>query len=110
MPSNKSRRLRKKLFLDEFAMLGFNISCSLEVKDSDEFDSLLNKLVDFIESQELSIEGGGDTTLFSALIYSNRRYASATNDDIASVKNWLDNNDVISNVTVSELVDANYGI
>ena len=109
MPSTKSRRLRKKLYLDEFAMLGFKFSCTLDVKTADEFDSLLNQLVDFIESQELSIEGGGDATLFDALIYSNRRYTSATNEDIASINAWLEKNEAITNVTVSELIDANYG-
>lgn len=110
MPSTKSRRLRKKLYLDEFAMLGFKFSCTLDVKTADEFDSLLNQLVDYIESQELSIEGGGDATLFDALIYSNTRYTSATNEDIASIKTWLEKNEAITNITVSELVDANYGV
>jgi uncharacterized protein YggL (DUF469 family) len=109
MPSTKSRRLRKKLYLDEFAMLGFKFSCTLDVKTADEFDLLLNQLVDFIESQELSIEGGGDATLFSALIYSNHRYTSATNENIASIKAWLEKNEAVADVTVSELIDANYG-
>lgn len=109
MRSTKSRRLRKKLYLNEFAILGFKFSCTLDVKSSDEFDSLLNQLVDFIESRELSMGGGGNAELFSAFICSNHRYTSATNEDRDSIAAWLDKNETTTNITVSELVDANYG-
>lgn len=110
MHSNKSRRLRKKLYLDEFAILGFEFSCTLNAKTSDEFDSLISQLVDFVESRELSMVGGGNTTLFSALICSAHRYASATEEDRDSITAWLDKQQAISNIEVGKLVDANYGI
>jgi uncharacterized protein YggL (DUF469 family) len=109
MNSIKSRRLRKKLYLDEFAMLGFEFSCSLNAKSSDDFDSLLSQLVDFVESRDLSMGGGGNTELFSAFICSDRRYGSATDEDRDSISAWLDKQEGISNITVSKLVDANYG-
>ena len=109
MPSTKNRRLRKKLYLDEFAILGFELSCTLDVKTSDEFDSVLNQLIDFIESRDLLMSGGGNAELFGAFICPNSRYASATNEDRDAVAAWLDENKSTKNVTVGELVDANYG-
>jgi uncharacterized protein YggL (DUF469 family) len=110
MNSIKNRRLRKKLYLDEFAMLGFEFSCTLNAKNSDDFDSLLSQLVDFVESRDLSMGGGGDTTLFTAFICSDHRYESATNEDLDAITAWLDANEAIDNVTVGKLIDANYGI
>jgi uncharacterized protein YggL (DUF469 family) len=110
MNSTKNRRLRKKLYLDEFAMLGFEFSCTLNATNSDDFDSLLSQLVDFVESRDLSMGGGGDTTLFTAFICSDHRYESATNKDLDAITAWLDANEAIDNVTVGKLIDANYGI
>ncbi len=110
MNSTKNRRLRKKLFLDEFATLGFEFSCTLNAKTSDDFDSLLMQLVDFVESRELSMAGGGDTKLFTAFICSDHRYASATEEDMNSITAWLNEHKAIENITVGKLVDANYGI
>ncbi|MEY8198977.1 MAG: 50S ribosome-binding protein YggL, partial [Colwellia sp.] len=59
MRSIKSRRLRKKLYLDEFAILGFEVSCSIGVETSDEFDLFLDQLVSFVEDNELIMGGGG---------------------------------------------------
>ncbi|HCM46713.1 MAG TPA: hypothetical protein DIS98_04160 [Colwellia sp.] len=110
MNSVKNRRLRKKLYLDEFAMLGFEFSCTLNAKDSNDFDSLLSQLVEFVESRELSMGGGGDNTLFSAFICSDHRYKSVTDEDRAAITAWLDENTAIDNVIIGELIDANYGI
>lgn len=110
MRNIKSRRLRKKLYLDEFAVLGFEFSCTLNVNSADEFDSLLGQLVGFVESRELSMDGGGDTKLFTAFICSDHRYISVTNEDRAAITAWLNENSATENVTVGELIDANYGI
>jgi uncharacterized protein YggL (DUF469 family) len=110
MNNIKSRRLRKKLYLDEFAILGFEFSCTLNAKNSEAFDSLLNLLVGFVESRELSMGGGGDAKLFSAFICSEHRYSSATEEDRNSITAWLDKQEDISNITVGNLVDAHYGI
>jgi uncharacterized protein YggL (DUF469 family) len=110
MHNIKSRRLRKKLYLDEFAMLGFEFSCALNAKNSEDFDSLLSQLVVCVEARELSMAGGGDTKLFSAVICSDHRYASATEEDRDAIKAWLDTQEAITNITVGKLVDVNYGI
>lgn len=110
MHSNKSRRLRKKLYLEEFAILGFEFSCTLNSKTSEDFYSVLNQLIDFVESRELSMDGGGDTKLFTAFICSDHRYASATEADRDAVSAWLDAQENIEKITVGKLIDANYGI
>lgn len=110
MRSIKSRRLRKKLYLDEFAILGFKISCSIAVKTSEEFDLFLEQLVSFVENNELIMGGGGDAKEFSAFICSEHRYISATNDDRDNMTSWLNNNEAATNIVIGDLVDANYGI
>ena len=110
MRSVKSRRLRKKLYLDEFAVLGFEISCSIGVKSSEEFDFFLDQLVSFVEDHELIMSGGGDVKEFSAFICSENRYVSATNKDRDNIEAWLNNNEAANNVVIGEFVDANYGI
>jgi uncharacterized protein YggL (DUF469 family) len=109
MRSIKNRRLRKKLYLDEFAVLGFELSCSLSLKTEDDFDSLMDQFVEFIETRELCMGGGGDTKSFSAFICSNHRYVSATDEDRDAIANWLETNKTTSNAVVGKLVDANYG-
>ena len=49
--STKSRRLRKKLYLDEFAILGFEFTCNLNATE-EEFDLLLDELLDFINKNK----------------------------------------------------------
>ncbi len=110
MVRTKSRRLRKKLYLDEFAVLGFELSCDLSVKSEDDFDSLLDQFLDFIVDRKLCMSGGGNTKSFGAFICSEHRYGSATNEDIEAIKNWLQSRERTSNVVVGQLVDANYGI
>jgi len=56
--STKSRRLRKKLYLDEFAILGFEFTCNLNATEA-EFDLLLDELLEFIDKRKLCIAGGG---------------------------------------------------
>ncbi|MDO8272151.1 MAG: 50S ribosome-binding protein YggL [Gammaproteobacteria bacterium] len=109
MKSEKKRRLRKKLYLGEFAVLGFEFSCALNLETEDDYDSWLDQLIEFIERRDLCMGGGGDTELFSAFICSAHRYKSAIDDDREAVKNWLESSGVASNVVIGGLVDAYYG-
>jgi len=109
MATNKSRRLRKKLYLDEFAVSGFEFTCNLSVTEEG-FDTLLDQFLELIDERELCMGGGGGTKSFSAFICSDHRYGSATNQDRAEIELWLKSKENISNVIVGQLVDANYGI
>jgi len=104
----RSRRLRKKLYLDEFSVYGFEITITFTDFDENSFDAFLDDMVDFIESKNLVIGGGGGVDEFEAFISSSERYGSATEDDRTVVCNWLESKSVIQSVEVSDLVDANY--
>lgn len=109
MKGEKKRRLRKKLYLGEFAVLGFEFSCTLNLDTEDAFDSWLDQLIEFIERRDLCMGGSGDTNSFSGFICSAHRYKSAIDDDREAVKNWLESSGVASNVVIGGLVDAYYG-
>ncbi len=102
------RRLRKKLYLDEFAVLGFEFSVSLADFDDNKFDDFFDALIEFIDSRNLEIAGGGTQDRFSAYIASGDRYGSATDEDRAALEAWLAEQPGISNVAVEALSDANY--
>ncbi|MFT6909798.1 MAG: hypothetical protein ACJAS1_006525 [Oleiphilaceae bacterium] len=106
MHASKSRRLRKKLYLDEFSVLGFELS--FDFVSDENFNSFLAELIDLIESREL-ILGGGGLKPFNAFIFSEYRYKSATYGDRNAVKDWLVENDSVENIIINPLVDANYG-
>ncbi|SDJ81895.1 hypothetical protein SAMN04488540_1145 [Ferrimonas sediminum] len=108
MTKSRSRRLRKKLYLDEFAIFGFELSFVLDVAEND-IEKFLDEFVDVIEDNGLIIGGGGFKE-FSAFVCSGRRYGSATDDDRQFIEKWLTSKPSISNVVVGKLVDANYGI
>lgn len=108
--SHKSRRLRKKLYLDEFAELGFEFSADITVTSDSEFEFFLDSLIDFIESRELVMAGGGTGSSWSAVICSMHRYGSATSEDQQAVEAWLSANPVLTNVRVGPLLDVNYGL
>lgn len=108
MHKTRKKRLRKKLYLDEFAVLGFEFSCEFELTQESEFDCLLDNFILFIESRELCMGGGGDIKSFNGFICSDHRYESASNDDRDAIKNWLDSNKTVTNIIVYPLVDANY--
>lgn len=110
MKSNKSRRLRKKLYLDEFAIFGFEFSCKLNLKNEEDFDSFLDQFIDFIESRNLCMGGGGNTESFDAFICSDHRYGSASSEDRDAISGWLESNGSTSNIIVGQLIDANYDV
>jgi len=106
---NRSRRLRKKLYLDEFSILGFDFTCQLAFKDEAELDDFFCEFIDFIESKNLHVSGGSDNESFDGFVTSMGRYESATEDDRTTVINWLSNQEKVSELIVGELEDAAYG-
>lgn len=108
MKSEMKRRLRKKLYLGEFAVLGFEFSCTLNLDTEDAYDSLLDQLIEFIERRDLCMGGSGDTNSFSGFICSAHRYKSAIDEDREAVKHWLESSGVASKVVIGGLVDAYY--
>lgn len=102
----RSRRLRKKLHLDEFQELGFDVETVLkEPLAGPAEESLLIAFVEgVIESRGL-IYGGSVTCGYVCKAGG----GSATEEDRAAVRGWLEARDEVASVTVKELSDAWYG-
>ena len=106
MNSGKSRRLRKKLYLDEFAVKGVELDCNLTCKNEDELATIMDEFFVYVNTLNLCIGGGGDLTSFAGFISSHERYGSVTESDISSISNWLKGQSVVSEFNIGELVDA----
>lgn len=104
-----SRRLRKKLYLEEFAIFGVELECALTCKDEADLEQVMGDFVGYIDTLNLHISGGGDLTSFAGFISSHDRYGSVTDADRESIDTWLKGQKVVSSFDMSELVDANYG-
>ena len=102
---NRSRRLRKKLRVDEFKELGFDVAWQLqEGITGEELDAFIDKFfAEAIQPNELSFGGEGDT-LWHGLICTNA-IGSCNEEHRAAVEKWLTDNGATS-VAVSELYDV----
>lgn len=107
---SRSKRLRKKLYLDEFAIFGFEFECHLSCTSEDEFDTFMIEMIDFFESRNLNVGGGGSVESFGGFVCSNERYGSATEEDIEETQAWLSTHRMVTGVNVGQLVDAMYGM
>jgi uncharacterized protein YggL (DUF469 family) len=67
-------------------------------------------MIDFVESRNLMIAGGGGLDVFDTLVSSSDRYDSASEEDRHALSNWLEEKSLIKNVEVGDLVNANYGL
>lgn len=105
MATNRSRRLRKKLCVDEFQELGFELN--LDLKDDlsvEEIDTFLDQFIaQALEANGLDYVGGED---FGLVCLAER--GSVTEEQRAAVENWLKGRSELSKVEVSPLVDAWY--
>ncbi|WMN89370.1 YggL family protein [Vibrio parahaemolyticus] len=104
---NKSRRIRKKLFLGEFAILGFEISCETDINDFDRYDVFVDDFVDYIDGLGLCF-GGGGLELFEGFLCTTERYGNATEEQKEQVLAWLEARPEVKTAKAGELVDANY--
>lgn len=102
MSKSRSRRLRKKLHLDEFRELGFRLTLSWpRHPDEDTQDVLMEALLDeVILPRRLAYAGWID----GGLIYRAYR-GSADQADRQAVSAWWQQRDAGCLVVVSELVD-----
>ncbi len=105
----RSRRLRKKLFLDEFATDGFELDFEFTAeKDADQLDEFIAAFMEGpIESNYLVFFGSACAETFSGVIICSDRYCSVTTAQRQAVSEWLDANSHVSTVECGELTDAN---
>jgi uncharacterized protein YggL (DUF469 family) len=100
----RSKRLRKKLRIEEFKedgfAVGFRLSSNLSPKSKDEFWSAFMRL---IESRGLAFGGGeeGYVTKFGR--------GSATEEERDAVRVWLEARPGVEQIVLGPLEDAWYG-
>lgn len=104
-----NRRLRKKLYLEEFAVLGVEFSCLISKKSDASADMIFDTIIDLIESRNLFIDGSGSEKGVSGYITSKERYGSVTEEDISAIKAALEAMQNITDIKVAKLSDAYYG-
>ncbi|WP_341520391.1 YggL family protein [Pseudomonas sp. G.S.17] len=103
MATNRSRRLRKKLCVDEFQELGFELNLDFkEDLDDEAIDAFLDAfLTEAMDANGLDYVGGDD---FGLVCLANR--GSVTEEQRAVVEAWLKARSELTAVTVSPLIDA----
>ncbi len=107
--SKMNRRLRKKLYLGEFAITGFEFSCSIDDMDETKVNDFFSELLAFLESNNMLFSGGGTKDNFGGYITSQQRYGSLTAADSEALKTWLSGNAGVTDVQLEDLTDAIYG-
>ncbi|WP_038174391.1 YggL family protein [Vibrio pacinii] len=104
---NKKRRIQKKLFVGEFAMLGFEVSCETNINDFERYDVFVDDFIDYIDSLDLCF-GGGGLEVFEGFLCAKERYVDVTEEQKAQVIAWLEARAEVKTANASELMDANY--
>lgn len=104
MAKNRSPRLRKKLRVDEFQELGFDINWTFDPSTSEnEIDNIVNQFVDdVIETRKLGFHGGGHKQWEG--IIATQKLGKCTEEDRLAVKTFWEGQKV-SQLEVSELYD-----
>ncbi|MBC3766367.1 YggL family protein [Neptunicella marina] len=110
--TTRNRRIRKKLYLDEFAILGFEFSCKLGTASEDDYDAFFNDFAQFLEDQHLYITLDSEETneWLGGVITSADRYGNATEENREAFEAFLKANKIVSDIEVGQLADAVYGM
>ena len=104
----RSRRLRKKLYVGEFAIMGFEFTCkvNIDLDTAPQFEELLDAFDKVAEEKNLLISLDNDDEQFEGFVTSYDRYGSATEEDKAAIEAVLLAHSIVSDVEVSKLVDV----
>lgn len=108
--TTRNRRIRKKLHLDEWAILGFEFSCKLAVASEVDYDAFFKSIAELVKIQHLYISLDNDSESFEGFVTSADRYGNASEEDRAAIEALLNSHSIVSEVKVGALVDAFYGI
>ncbi|PKG97107.1 YggL family protein [Paraglaciecola sp. MB-3u-78] len=104
----RNRRLQKKLYLGEWAILGFEFSFKLTEASESEYELFFNNLEALVNTEELYISLHNNSESFEGSVTSAARYGNATEEDRAAIEALLNSHDMVSEVKVGALVDAFY--
>jgi len=105
MATNRSRRLRKKLCVDEFQELGFELNLDFkENLDDQAIDAFLDAfLEEAMDANGLDYVGTDDVGLVCTM-----ERGSVNEEQRAAVEAWLKGRDELTKLEVSPLLDAWY--
>ena len=104
MATNRSRRMRKKLCVDEFQELGFELNLNYPDDLADEaIEAFLDQFIDMIADNELGYVGGDD---YGFVCLGKRGSVSA--EQRATVEAWLKGRSELSSFEISPLMDVWY--
>lgn len=106
----RSNRLNKKLYVGQYAVLGFEVSFKFSEIDEQTFDTFFTDIVEFVESRDLIMGGAGGAQRFVIYVSSYGRYTSATEEDRRAFEQWLAARAFIIDSKVDALSDAYYGV
>ncbi|MEZ9235343.1 MULTISPECIES: 50S ribosome-binding protein YggL [Shewanella] len=108
MAKNRTRRLRKKLRVDEFQELGFDVNWTFEESISEEnIDKAVDEFIDqVIEPRKLGFHGGGHK-MWEGII-ATQQIGKCTEEDVAAVKAFWESKKV-PQLEVSALYDIWWG-
>jgi uncharacterized protein YggL (DUF469 family) len=106
----RSKRLRKKLHLGEFAIIGFPFTCRVTVVSPPDYETFFKEFATLVNARHLYIDLDGHGGIFDGRVTSADRYGNTTEADRAAIETMLNNHNMVSEVAVGELVDAHYGM
>ena len=104
----RNRRQRKKMHLDEWAILGFEFSCKLDKASEADYISFFDNLEELVSTQHLYMTIENDSESFDGFVTSADRYGNATEEDRASVESLMNKHSIVKDVKIGKLVDAFY--
>lgn len=103
----RKRRLRKKLYLDEFAVFAFELRINLSTSTVTEELTFIDSLIDKLESMELCYMGHFLGERLRGYVMAKGRYKSPTEAQRQELTDWCSNSPDIAECRIGELVDGN---
>ncbi|MGH1432629.1 MAG: 50S ribosome-binding protein YggL [Neptuniibacter sp.] len=105
--SKRKRRLRKKLFTDEFAVFTFELRINLSTSNPEDELTFLDTLIDKLESMELCYMGHFLGERLRGHVIAKGRYSSPTEAQRCEFSEWCSKQRDITEYSVGGLVDGN---
>lgn len=107
--SSRSRRLRKKLYLDEFATTGFDLDLEFaQDMDADQLDAFIAEFMDgAIDANDLAFQGSACAETIAGVVIRTGRYDSVTPEQRQAVADWLTAHAAVKACECGELTDIN---